>query len=90
MGVAMRTKATTPEARLRRVGLAGLAFGVLALVTCELPVIVLLLGLFGAGVLVFELPPLVEIAGLTAGVIGIGCLLAHAGRRLWKKGDFQT
>ena len=65
----MQVKDLVLGERLRNAGLTGITLGILALIACELPLILVLFGLsgLGAGAWAFELPPLVENVGFVAG-----------------------
>lgn len=80
----------TPRAQdkgLRRVGVTGVVLGMVALITCELPIILAVVGLSGlsAGATAFALPPMVEKAGFALGVIGAVLLISLAVRSLWRR-----
>ena len=59
--------------RMKRIGQTGIAVGVLAVVACELPLLLAVAGLagFGSGLSVFSLPPVIEMIGITIGFGGI-------------------
>ena len=56
----------------KRLGATGIAIGVLSILACELPIVLALVGLggFGAAASEFSLPPMVEVIGLTLGILG--------------------
>ena len=58
------------QARIRKLGVGGVALAVLALVACELPLVLVAVGLVGAAN-VLRLPAGVEAAALVAGVVGV-------------------
>lgn len=63
--------------RVKRVGATGIAIGVLSIVTCELPTVLAVLGLGGLSSVasVFSLPPMIEIIGITLGLLGLSLLV---------------
>ena len=83
----MQVKDLVLGERLRNAGLTGITLGILALIACELPLILVLFGLsgLGAGAWAFELAPLVENVGFVAGGLGMAFLMAHTVRRMWNR-----
>lgn len=74
---------------LHRTGVTGLAVAALALVTCELPVVLALLGLGGlsAGAAWVRPPAVVELIAVSIAVAAAGLLLAvHLRRRRARTG----
>ena len=73
------------DKRLRRTGIAGIALGIMAILACELPVILALIGVGGlsAAALAFRPPFLVEVAGIPLAVMGAGLLIVFAVWRFW-------
>lgn len=70
---------------VRRTGIAGIAFGLMALLACELPIILALIGLGGlsTAAVVFRPPFVVEVTGIVIGVTGALMLIGLGFRRLW-------
>ena len=68
---------------LRRTGIAGLILGALAIIACELPLLVALIGVGGlsASLAAFKPTAEVETAGIVAGATAAMLLLATALRR---------
>lgn len=73
--------------RLRRSGIAGIALGTLALVACELPIILTLIGLGNLSTAAMPLrPPFnVEVAGILVAMAGAMLLVISAFRRRWSR-----
>ncbi len=69
---------------LRRGGVAGIGIGILALLACELPIILAFVGLGGlsAGAMAFRPPEIVEIIAVMIFVIGVGLLIYGFAKRL--------
>ena len=69
---------------LRRTGFVGISLGVMAILACELPVILALVGLGGlsSAALTFRPPVLVEIVAILLAVMGAGLLIVLAVWRL--------
>ncbi|PCJ27487.1 MAG: hypothetical protein COA96_03030 [SAR86 cluster bacterium] len=63
--------------RLRRMSFGGIALGILALLTCELPIILALVGFGGlsAGAAWLKPPPIVELIGALLLITGIVLLV---------------
>ena len=82
---------STRDPKLRRTGIAGIALGILALLACELPIILTLIGLGSLGAAVSTLkPPLyIELAGVIVIVAGLLLLFICAirSRRSSRKRD---
>ena len=78
----MRTdvKWSKKDPKLRSSGIAGIALGILALVACELPIVLTLVGFgsLGAAVTPLQPPFYVEIAGLIVAVAGLLLLFISA------------
>jgi hypothetical protein len=72
------------DAKLKRTGITGIAAGVLALLACEIPIILAVLGLGGlsAGAAAFRPPPMVELAAIIVMVVGTLLLAVALTRRL--------
>ena len=72
------------DRKLKRGGVAGIAIGILALLACELPIILAFVGLGGlsAGVMAFRPPEIVEIAAMVIFVIGASLLVYVFAKRL--------
>ena len=83
----MRASADKRRSTLRRTGLAGIALGGLALIACEVPLILALVGLGGLGSGTELAPsPYLEIVGAVLVVTGGGLLIAFRLRRArWKQ-----
>lgn len=82
---------STRDPKLRRTGIAGIALGILALIACELPIILTLIGLGSLGAAVSTLkPPLyIESAGvivIVAGLLLLFICVIHS-RRSSRKRD---
>ena len=77
-------KRSVEDKGLRRTGIVGIALGVMAILACELPVILALIGLGGlsSAALTFRPPVLVEIAAILLAVMGAGLLIVLAVWRL--------
>lgn len=73
------------DAGLRRTGVLGIALGALALIACELPVILAVVGLGGlsAGAMAMRPSAAVEVAGIVLATIGVALLIVRALRRRW-------
>ncbi len=73
--------------RLRSTGIAGIALGVMAMLACELPVILALIGFGGlsAAAMAFRPTFLVEVVGILLAVMGAGLLIVFAVWRLWSR-----
>ena len=72
---------------LRRAGFAGIAFGLMSLALCELPLVLALIGVgsLGTAATMFKPHAFLEVAGLLAAVTGIILVLALAVLRRQKK-----
>lgn len=72
---------------VRRTGVAGIAVGVTALLACELPLILGLIGLGGLSTAAVAFRPsfVVEVAGIVIGGIGVLILISLGFRNLWSK-----
>lgn len=72
---------------VRRTGVAGIAFGLMALLACELPFILALVGLGGlsAAAAAFRPPAVVEVVGIVIGGIGALMLITLGLRHLWSR-----
>lgn len=72
------------DTKLKRTGMAGIAASVLALLVCEVPIILAVLGLGGlsAGAAVLRPPPMVELGAIVAMVVGTLLLAVVVARRL--------
>ncbi len=68
----------TTSRLLKRGGVTGIALGVLAIVACELPIILALIGLGGlsSGASAFLPGQMVELAAIAVFVVGAGVLIA--------------
>jgi len=71
------------DKQLRSAGFSGLALGALALMACELPVIMAIVGVGGLGVggAALRPPPIVEIVGGAAAGMGVVLLVIALVRR---------
>ncbi len=71
--------------RLGRGGVAGIAAGALALLACELPIVLALIGLGGFSTAAAALKPpfFVELGGIVLGGAGLVVLVALVIRRVW-------
>jgi hypothetical protein len=58
---------------VKLLGTTGIAIGVLSILACELPIVFALVGLGGlsSAASIFSLPPLVELIGITLGLLGL-------------------
>ena len=58
--------------RMKRFGTTGIAIGVLSVLACELPIVLAVVGLGGlsSAASVFSLPPMIEMIGITLGLLG--------------------
>lgn len=58
---------------VERLGTTGIAIGVLSVLACELPIVFALVGLGGlsSAISAFSLPPMVEMVGITLGLLGL-------------------
>jgi len=58
--------------RVKRFGTTGIAIGVLSVLACELPIVLAVVGLGGlsSAASVFSLPPMIEMIGITLGLLG--------------------
>lgn len=65
--------------RLPRIGWSSVGLGMLAILTCELPLIIAFLGV--GGVLAFDIPGWLEPAGIGVAAFGAGLLLYWRLRR---------
>jgi hypothetical protein len=86
MGDIMTAEKPRHEKRLKRSAISGIAIGALAILACELPII---LGLVGLGALsgaanILKPPPLVELAALIIIGAGVSVLLYMLVRRFNK------
>ncbi len=59
--------------RVKRIGLTGVAIGLLTVLACELPILLAILGLAGisTSLSVYSLPPLIERIGYLLGFAGL-------------------
>jgi hypothetical protein len=59
--------------RVKRLGSTGIVIGTLSVLACELPIVLALVGLGGlsSAALVFSLPPMIEMIGITLGLLGL-------------------
>ena len=59
--------------RVKRLGTTGIAIGALSVLACELPIVLALVGLGGlsSAASVFSLPPMIEMIGITLGLLGL-------------------
>ena len=59
--------------RVKRIGLTGVAIGLLTVLACELPILLAILGLAGisTSLSVYSLPPLIESIGYLLGFAGL-------------------
>ena len=75
-----RRQMVTKAVNFRRGGIAGIALGILALVVCELPIILTLVGFGSLGAAVSSLKPhfYVELAGVIVVVTGLLLLFISA------------
>lgn len=75
------------DTKLRRTGIASVAAGVLALLACEIPIILAVLGLGGlsAGAAALRPPPMVELAAIVVMVAGTLLLAVVLARRLRRR-----
>lgn len=73
--------------RFKRTGCTGLAIGGLAIIACELPILLAALGLGGlsAGALAFRPPPIVEKVAVIIGLLGAVLLVIHFVRKYWRQ-----
>ncbi|MEE9315116.1 MAG: hypothetical protein V3V02_10750 [Rhizobiaceae bacterium] len=78
---------TLPDKKLKRSGMTGIAIGVLALLVCELPIILAVIGFGGlsAGALAFRPPPIVELIAVILFILGVLVLLTPMVRRKLKQ-----
>jgi len=62
---------------MKRLGITGVAVGVLSLLACELPLVLALVGLGGlsSAASAFFLPPVAEMIGIVIGVLGLFLIL---------------
>jgi hypothetical protein len=72
---------------LKRSGLAGIGLGGAALVACELPIILTVIGLGGlsAGAVAFRPPAVVELVAIVLAGLGVAALGAWIARRIIRK-----
>ena len=58
---------------MKRVGKTGIAIGLLSILACELPIVLALVGLGGlsSAASILSLPPMVEMIGITVGLLGL-------------------
>lgn len=63
----------SPTKRMKRLGTTGIAIGGLSILACELPIVLALVGLGGLSstASIFSLPPMVEMIGITLGLLGL-------------------
>lgn len=63
----------SPSKRVKRLGTTGIAIGVMSILACEIPFVLALVGLGGlsSAASIFSLPPMVEMIGITLGVLGL-------------------
>lgn len=73
--------------RVRGLGKSGIAIGVLSILACELPILLAIVGLGGlsSAASIFSLPPMVEMIGVTVGVLGLLLVLGLFAHRLIAK-----
>lgn len=73
------------DAKLKRTGLAGIAIGAIALLACEVPIILAVLGLGGlsASAAFFRPPAMVELGAIVIAVVGTFLLMIVFARRLF-------
>ncbi len=78
---------TATDKKLKRRGVTGIAVGIVALVACELPIILAVVGLGGlsAGAMAFRPPAIVELIAVILFVIGAGILLFLLARRVRRR-----
>lgn len=57
--------------RVKRLGTTGIAIGALSVLACELPIVLALVGLGGlsSAASAFSLPPIIEMIGITLGLL---------------------
>ena len=75
------------DAKLKRTGMAGIAAGVLALLACEIPIILAVLGLgsLSVGAAALHPPPMVELAAIVVIVVGTLLLAVALARRIRRR-----
>ena len=84
----MTVSQTPPKApegeQLKRTGIVGIAIGALAVLACELPIILAVLGLGGlsAGAMALRPPPIIEIVAIIIAIVGAVLLLFVPVRRI--------
>ena len=80
-------KQTDERIGVHRGGIVAIALGILALLACELPVILTLIGLGGLSTAAMALRPhlIVELAAIAVAVIGAVLLFIPAFHRLWSR-----
>ncbi len=78
---------TSADNRMKRGGVTGIAIGALALLACELPIILAVIGFGGLGAVInaFRPPPVVELIGVMFLIAGIGILAVLLAKRMIKK-----
>ena len=59
--------------RVKRLGSTGIVIGTLSVLACELPIVLALVGLGGlsSAASVFSLPSMIEMIGITLGLLGL-------------------
>lgn len=74
------------DKKLKRGGVTGITIGLLALIACELPIILAVVGLGGlsAGAIAFRPPEIVEVIAIILFVVGAGMLLFLLARQMLK------
>jgi protein-S-isoprenylcysteine O-methyltransferase Ste14 len=72
--------------KLRKTGVTGIAMGVLALLACELPIILALAGMgaLSMSASAFKPPIWIELIGITTAIAGL-LLLSILAIRIWRK-----
>ncbi len=77
----------TSDKKLKRRGVTGIAIGILAIVACELPIILAVIGLGGlsAGAMALRPPAFVELIAGVLFVIGASMLLYLLAKRLLRR-----
>ena len=65
---------------LKRTGYAGITFGLVSLLLCELPLLLAFVGVssFGIAAMTFQPHPLLEVAGFLAALTGLLLIVAAA------------
>lgn len=64
---------------VKRGGITSIVIGAIAILACELPIILALIGLGGysASAMIFRPTPIVQIVGILLFVVGVGALITH-------------